>query len=645
MELFVTHDSHSNQYRFPFGAVKTGEKITIRLSVKCSEAVTVTLRLWFDNRQQLIPMVRVDDLFEAVIVPNDNFLMWYYFIINTPEGEFFYGNNSSNRGGVGELTRYQPPSFQITVYDKNFKTPDWFKKSVMYQIFVDRFYNGNDDKAVFKKRNDYLIHQNWDEPVFYNTEPGTSNIVNNDFFGGNLLGIMKKLDYLEELGITVIYLSPIFEAWSNHKYDTGDYMKIDPMFGDEEIFKSLCSEAKKRGISVVLDGVFSHTGSDSKYFNKDGTYGSQGAYNSPDSPYRSWYRFNSESVYGYDCWWGVPTLPNVNELEESYLDFIARSPDSVIRHWLNCGARGWRLDVADELPSKFIEELRTAVKETKKDAVLIGEVWEDASNKVSYGESREYLLGKQLDSVMNYPFKDAVIGFFLGNISGFELGSIVMSICENYPPPVLYSLMNLLDSHDVVRIKTLFGEAPLNIGHEEKRLYRLSPEQNRLADKRMRLAVLWQMTFIGVPCIYYGDEVGQQGHEDPFNRQTFPWNCVDLELLEWYKKLIKLRKDYPCLTTGRYIPLMVNDDVFCYLRIIQDKDVFGISTGGSSAVICAVNRSRSESYKFTVGLKSWNITSLKNLLNDKKIPVKKHEVHIELPPLGGICYGEVRDSV
>lgn len=645
MELFVTHDSHSEQYRVPFGAVKTGEKITIRLLANCDEAITVTLRLWFDNRQQLIPMVKVDEFFEAAIAPTDNFLMWYYFIINTPEGEFFYGNNSRNRGGLGELTRYEPPSFQITVYDKNFKTPDWFKKSVMYQIFVDRFYNGNENKEIHKKRNDYIIHENWNEPVCYNTEPGTDNIINNDFFGGNLLGIIRKLDYLESLGITVIYLNPIFEAWSNHKYDTGDYMKIDPMFGDEEIFKTLCSEAKKRGISIVLDGVFSHTGSDSRYFNKENNYDSAGAYNSPDSPYRSWYRFNNENAYGYDCWWGVPTLPNVNEMEESYLDFIAKAPDSVVKHWLNCGARGWRLDVADELPSKFIEELRIAVKGTKKDAVLIGEVWEDASNKVSYGENREYLLGKQLDSVMNYPFKDAIIGFFLGHISGSELNSVVMSICENYPKPVLYSLMNLLDSHDVVRIKTLFGEAPMDIPASEKRYYKLNLEQSVLADKRMRLAVLWQMTFIGVPCIYYGDEVGQQGHADPFNRHTFPWNSADLELLEWYRKMINIRHTYPCLSTGSYVPLEVNDDVFCYLRIINNKDVFGNSVGGSSAVICAVNRSKSNDYSFTINLKPWNITSLRDLIKNKKVPFRGHELHVKLAPLSGICYGEIKNIV
>ena len=206
---------------------------------------------------------------------------------------------------------------------------------------------------------------------YYKAEQFGGEYLSNDFFGGNLDGVRKKLPYLKELGITAIYLNPIFTAYSNHKYDTGDYESIDPMFGDNGLFECLCKEAEERGIRVILDGVFNHTGSDSKYFNKDGTYPTVGAYQSEDSPYFGWYKFTKHPDE-YECWWGIKTLPAVNENEPSFVDYSLTAPDAIIKKWLHLGASGWRLDVADELPSEFIKTMRREVKSAKEDAVIIG---------------------------------------------------------------------------------------------------------------------------------------------------------------------------------------------------------------------------------------------------------------------------------
>jgi 4-alpha-glucanotransferase len=285
----------------------------------------------------------------------------------------------------------------------------------------------------------------------------------------------------------LVYLTPVFTAPSNHKYDTGDYMKVDPMFGSNETFTELFESAGRLEISIVLDGVFSHTGSDSIYFNKEGHYTSIGAYQSVKSQYYPWYTFFKHPD-SYECWWGVDTLPNVNELEPSYQDFILLSRDSVIKHWGRLGCRGWRLDVADELPDEFLKNLRKTVKETDPEAVILGEVWEDASNKISYGKIREYLLGEELDSVINYPLRHAILKFFMGEWDSTRLNKTIMSLFENYPVSSFYSMMNILGSHDTVRIMTaLGGPWPEDIPLREKEAeYALNREQRTLADKRLR---------------------------------------------------------------------------------------------------------------------------------------------------------------
>ena len=326
--------------------------------------------------------------------------------------------------------------------------------------------------------------------------------------------------------VSVIYLNPIFEARSNHRYDTADYLKIDPLLGTQADFGDLCSAARSRGIRIILDGVFNHTGADSRYFNKYNRYAEVGAWQEANgagiSPYSSWYSFTrSDGQVSYDAWWGFAELPGVNEQDLNYRDFIT-GPDGVVRHWLRLGASGWRLDVSDELPDFFLRAIRRAVKEEKDDAAVIGEVWEDASNKISYGHYRDFLLGQTHDTVMNYPFQRALIGWLSGHFSAMWLHHQLETLREHYPKPAFYAAYNLISSHDIERaLTTLAGDPDPGSREEQARLH-LSKEQRTLGEKLMRLAVLFQMVYPGCPVIYYGDEIGMEGYRDPFNRRTFP---------------------------------------------------------------------------------------------------------------------------
>ena len=594
MEVF--HNSRDIKYRCPKGAVPCGEKVSISLEVRAEYIPdSVRLRLW-DGAEHFVEMQNKSTaenvyLYSVdITMPEKSGLLWYYFEVAANGEVAYYSNNDKMTGGIGVQNTYPTGvSYQITVYDKSFKTPDWFKKAIMYQIFPDRFFRA--DGEITDKKTAYRMHGDWYEPIFFDRHPFEDGPACNDFYGGNIKGIIQKLDYLKDLGISVIYLNPIFEAFSNHRYDTGDYSKIDPILGNEEDFKELCERAEEKGIRIILDGVFSHTGSDSIYFNKYKTYGEgTGACQSYDSPYGRWYEWNGDG--SYNSWWGCSNLPNVREMEPTYIDYILTGNDAIIKKWLKLGASGWRLDVADELPGEFIKILRREAKSAKSDAVIIGEVWEDASNKVSYGEQREYLLGNELDSVMNYPFKDGTIGFLTGGISAEDFADKMLSIMENYPKEVLYSNMNLLGTHDTWRVKTVLGGQYISDGmsNEQKQNFRLDAANETLAIKRLRLAAFMQMTFVGVPCIYYGDEIGMQGLGDPFNRMPYTWRCVDNELLEYYKKSAILRNNNDCLKTGDFEIVYASDGVLVYLRQIESgRDVFGGKSENGTA-LCVVNR-------------------------------------------------------
>ena len=567
------HNSRDIRCREPFGAVRQNTSIVLR----AKSPFPVTLRLWQESGETLIPMKRRrGSWWEATISRETQGLLWYYFIAD----EKIYCAPLDLLGGESILHNdgKRLDSHQITVYAEDFSPPKWLRESVMYQIFTDRFFDGCNGELL-KKRSDIVIHSDKTEIPFAVIDESEDNpevILTNDFYGGNLPGIAQKLGYLKDMGFSAIYLNPIFEASSNHKYDTADYHNIDPTFGDNAAFEQLCEKADGEGIKIILDGVFSHTGADSIYFNKTGKYGAGGAYNDKNSPYYKWYTFTDKNG-GYDSWWGFKSLPNVNEMEPDYIDFIARSDDAVVKKWLRLGASGWRLDVADELPDEFIETLRKNIKRENEQAAIIGEVWEDATNKVSYEKLRSYALGSGLDSVMNYPLRDALIAFFLGKEDSKMLKRRLDSQMENYPKEMYYSLMNLLGTHDRSRIINILGECDdQSIPRCEQRNIRMSAREYSAGKRRLKAMAQIIFALPGMPCIYYGDEAGLQGMRDPFCRAFFPWGREDKPLQNFFKRLITNRKLRPVLQTGFVAISAPEADVIEIRRYFKDGlDAFG----------------------------------------------------------------------
>ena len=492
-------------------------------------------------------------------------LYWYHFELDTPWGKNFVYHAG---GGVGDILP-EGMDFQQTVYDKNFTTPDWLKGGLIYQIFPDRFYNSGTPKQGVRESR---VIREWGDEPFWKDEQ-MNGIWNNDYFCGDLKGIEEKLPYLADLCVSCIYLNPIFEANSNHRYDTADYERIDPLLGTEDDLRSLCKKAKEEyGISIILDGVFSHTGCDSKYFNIYNNYNSVGAYNSKESPYFSWYKF-IDYPDDYHSWWGIKLLPEVIEEDESYRQYIC-GKDGILRKWLRCGISGWRLDVADELPDIFLDDLRKAVKAENQDAVIIGEVWEDATTKFAYGERRRYLLGEQLDSVMNYPFADAVLNFVrFKNANAFF--DSVLGIIENYPPQVTNVLMNHIGTHDTERaINRLAGEDCEGRGRQWQYEHNtLSNYEYLHGVSLMKLASLLQYTLPGVPSLYYGDEIGMMGYKDPFNRGCMQWDNQNDELLRWYKRLGEIRRGCHVFQKGAFIPVFSSHKTIAYKRSDDTSEV------------------------------------------------------------------------
>ena len=577
--------SRDPRYKTPFGAIKAGSPVSFRLylPLDCSRAWLIyhkdgKAEIW----QDVWRTTRGDDngwWWECIITPAEAGLYFYHFYFDTP-----YGHNplTRGRGGAG-IMNADGPDWQLTVYDKAYTTPDWLKGGVMYQIFPDRFCaSGKVKSGVPADR--YLYSDFTGQPSFVIDKTGKQPLrLNNDYWCGDLKGIESKLPYLKELGVTCLYLNPIFEAHSNHRYNTADYRKIDPLLGDEQDFIALCDAAHQMGIRIVLDGVFSHTGSDSVYFNKEERYEKNGAVNRPDSPYRSWYTFMNYPNK-YHSWWGFQTLPEVNETNPDYLNFIT-GEQGVIAHWMALGADGWRLDVADELPDLFLERLRKAVKTADPNGLVLGEVWEDATNKFSYGNRRPYLLGGQLDSVMNYPFANAVLQFVRYG-DGEAFTESVMSVVENYPAPSLHTLMNHLGTHDTKRLITaLAGENENGRDRPWQAKTKLTDRQYQQGEPLVKLATLLQYTLPGVPCIYYGDELGMEGYRDPFNRAPMAWDAPPLpDLKDWYQQLGAWRTALPMLKEGDTLPYYADQNVVAYLRKAKGQTLLVAVNRGGEAV-------------------------------------------------------------
>lgn len=574
----VSFDSWDENYKKPFGAVEENTPVFFKIKLERNlAALKVFLRVSPDRRAPLyVEMQRISsdafaDVFYGVYALALPGLYWYDFELETSQGKKFVTPAlGENRGEVGA----RPDSaWQLTVYRAGFSAPEWLKGGIIYQIMPDRFANAG---GVPEKIPDgRFLRDDWGGIPEYGGDEHGKNL-NNTYFGGNLKGIESKLPYIKSLGVTALYLNPIFEAHSNHRYNTADYRAIDPMLGTEQDFKSLCAAAGKLGIRVILDGVFSHTGDDSRYFNRQRRYPETGAFESEESPYYNWYDFKNWPEE-YRCWWGYKTLPETNELDPGFLQFIT-GPGGVLEKWQKAGASGWRLDVADELPSEFIRTLRKTVKRADKNAAIIGEVWEDASRKSSYGERRPYLTGSELDSVMNYPFRQFVLAFLKGG-GAAEFLNGVMSILEHYPKPCADALMNLLGTHDTARILTeLAGDGGDGHDREWKAHHELTEEQRKRGLRLVRLAAVLEYFLPGVPTVYYGDEAGFEGYEDPFNRRCYRWGDEDAELLAFYQQLGRLRLSMPELKDGIFRCAAAGGRLLSFTR----------ERGGLSA-LCAVN--------------------------------------------------------
>ncbi|OUQ75001.1 alpha-amylase [Flavonifractor sp. An100] len=608
-----TYDSRDIRYKKPYGAVPSGTVVEFNLRPPRSDGfsrgwLTARFESW-DNREIRLPMPWVGtelgrDQFRATLDTKDYVgLVWYSLTLEGIDGR---------KRDLGH--------HQLTVYQPGETVAPWFGEGMTYQIFPDRFCRSRipDPAGMVGRRS---VHQNWEDLPEYRPDP-RGEIRNRDFFGGDFKGVLEKLDYLKELGVETLYFNPIFEAAENHRYGTADYDHIDPMLGTNEDFARLCREAHKRGMRVMLDGVFNHTGYVSRYFNGDGFYPEVGASQSWDSPYRPWFNF-IEWPKKYESWWGIYSLPAVNEGCPSYRDFIFGSEDSVVRRWLRAGADGWRLDVADELPDDFVHGIHEAARAEKSDAVVIGEVWEDGSTKIAYGVRRKHILGGHCDGLMNYPLRNAILSFFQGG-GGEHFVEAMETIRENYPPFAFYSAMNSLGTHDTPRILTLLGAGGecRDQSRDWRAHFRLSPKQRRRGKDLLRAASLLLFCFPGSPTVYYGDEAGMEGFEDPFNRQTYPWGKEDRELVDWFKALGALRKNHPSLRRGSIRYVEGQGPVLAFLR-----------EGEGETILCACNAGEEQerlALPFPAGLTP--------LLGRAHVDQGEEGPTLLLPPQSGVAF-------
>ena len=556
-------DSRDPFHRRPVGAVEEETRIHFKIRLPRDLRCSASYLLVQDDKSKNDMVSSMfwcgmdgdgHEFWECDFAPPESGLYWYRFELETCRGRMPLLKREGGKGALSSGTFWQ-----LTVYEKGFQTPGWLCGGIFYQIFPDRFYRP--EGPVNNPFPDRTIREDWGgQPYWRPNERG--EVTNSDYFGGTLRGIEEKLPYLKSLHVTCLYLNPIFEAHSNHRYNTADYTKIDPVLGTEEDFQSLCAAAGRLGIRVMLDGVFSHTGSDSVYFNRQGRYPQPGAYQSQQSPYFSWYHFISWPEK-YHSWWGFETLPEVEETDNNYNKYI-NGRQGVVRKWLKKGASGWRLDVADELPDSLIRDIRAAMKEEKEDSLLLGEVWEDASNKVSYGALREYFLGSELDATMHYPFRTAVLDFLLGKIHAQAACDAFWTIQEHYPKENLYAALNLIGSHDRARVLTVLGG-----------------DVNAL-----KMAMFLQFALPGVPSIYYGDEAGMTGGTDPYNRGSFPWGKGNAPLTDFVRSLTAMYQETPLLRRGECEMLFFGENVLGCRRFDESGSVLALVNRGEEAVEC-----------------------------------------------------------
>lgn len=585
----MNFNSRKIECKSPYGAVKCGEKLSLHFPIASWVSVdkmyvfirlgdvSTPVEMRFEKSENGFSVYTADYVFDVAGI------YYYRFEMRNRDGVWYYGRGENGESVCGENL----PEWQLTVYKSTYKTPDFAKGNIIYHVFVDRF---NRADGVKTKRK-YRLHKSFSESPEVVSADG--KYYADDFFGGNFNGIREKLDYLEELGVGIIYLSPIFKAYSNHRYDTGDYLKVDELLGTEDDFKRLLDAAHEKGMKIILDGVFNHSGADSLYFNKFGTYDSLGAYQSKSSPYYDWYYFK-KFPDEYACWWGCDNVPDLNKSNKDYRALVF-GKNGVVEKWQKLGADGWRLDVVDELPIDFVNLLIKKIKSVNKDALVIGEVWEDASTKVSYGELRPYLLGDQLDGTMNYPFMNAIIAYVRDGDEKFFKDTI-QSILENYPKETVYCLMNSLGTHDTVRIINALSDVRAHGWSKTHKLgYKLPDSEYEKAKKKLYLASVLQFTLPGIPSIFYGDEAGLQGFDDPINRRPYPWGSEDKEILAHYKKLGRIRRENRAVFSGGF-NMRDENGLVAYERASGDDEILIAVNAGADDTTLFINKEYTSLY-------------------------------------------------
>ena len=641
----ISYDSRDLACKSVYGAVATGEsvKFTITTGTDVTEANLVMKGVDTRNidmkkdgeavngKQQWSVTTKFDTIGEN----------HYYFALLSGTYMTIYADDDGNygKGMVTDLTNVKP--YDLVVYKDGFETPDWMKNAVIYQIFPDRFYNGDtsNDFAQTSSRGevDYEYISDWNT-LPENPEQETEEKMDaykatgayvgdgnwsNEIYGGDLKGITERIDYLKALGVNVIYLNPVFASISSHRYDTSDYNKIDPILGDLGDFEELTRVAEENGMHVVLDGVFNHVSDDSKYFDRYYKYLEAGTdkvgaypywayvydtmaeqnvsedtakdiakkyfadnYGITDFSYTEWFNVTQETdniglragktVYGYEGGWGYDSMPVIKATNGSeyqtgnWAEEIIGNDDgtSVGQYWISEGSDGWRLDVANEVSDETWQNFRNSVKALNNgDAVIIGEIWTDAT---------DYLLGDMYDSVMNYVFRNAVLGYAKGG-SASDATAALERIRERYPEEAFYAMMNLVGSHDTTRLLSYLDG--IDDDRNQKEIDKAFPTYENTSDtakQRQYLVAFLQFTYAGAPTIYYGDEIGMTGADDPDDRRAFTWGKGSKELVTWYAKLADIRSQYSALRTGSVEPIDVNDDaIMGYVRS-DDNDIITV---------------------------------------------------------------------
>jgi glycosidase len=586
--LSLSFDSRKLTNKAPFGATPAGGEVafTLDASAGVDTATLVVARRRLEGPQEVldyteiarVPLTRVagaSGAWRGMYRFDRPGVYGYWFLIDAGGDHYVYQNNAepvywtrelgtNGRGTVEMRSDRRIRPFRHSVYHADFSVPDWARDIVYYYIFPERFRNGdrrNDRKPGPRTFHDRSveIHRDWNEkPYKPQSGDGSDDLHGNDFFGGDLDGIRQKLADIADLGANTLYLTPIFSAASNHKYDTADYRNVDAHFGGNAAFARLAAAARRRGMRIVLDTSLNHSGADSIYFDRYAKYPGIGAFDGarihPESPYAQWYRFDAsagDADRQYHGWAGAQDLPELNKSAASFRDFAYRNRDSVMNLWLDRGAAGWRMDVAPWIPDDFWREWRSAVKAHRADALTVCE---------TQFESSKFLLGDEFDSTMNYVFRDAVEAYANGGDARAIYRNIEL-LRETYPPQAFFALMNLLSTHDTARALHDFGY----------RDEHTDPGVIALAKRRLRLAVFFQMVFPGAPTVFYGDEVGVTGGEDPFNRVTYPWPdsgaTPDLGLRATFKRLIHLRNANAVLRHGRIdAPAHIDEHVIVLIR-------------------------------------------------------------------------------